>query len=228
MKIYTKDRGDYDELKTYDILAKTNPKHPGYGFVRTALDSFQLDRPGGGTHQCLVQKPLWDSWKGLLRRNPTGRFTEELLKGGLARLFLALDYLHSECKIVHTGRKSEEHCCGRTLTVFAAKDIKLDNILHELVDKSVIDAFTRSELESPSPRKLVDGKPVYASRRFDRPKRSGDVVLGDFGAAVRGDERRNHDAQPNVYRSPEVMLKTEWSYPVDIWNVGVMVRYTPG
>ena len=51
-------------------------------------------------------------------------------------------------------------------------------------------------------------------------------MLSDFGSAVQGDERRNHDAQPNIYRSPEVMLKTDWSYPVDIWNVGVMV-YLP-
>ena len=62
-----------------------------------------------------------------------------------------------------------------------------------------------------------------ASRRFDLPKVFGRAVLSDFGSAVQGDERRNHDAQPNVYRSPEVMLKTDWSYPVDIWNVGVMV-----
>lgn len=34
---------------------------------------------------------------------------------------------------------------------------------------------------------------------------------------------RNHDAQPNVYRSPEVMVKAPWSYHVDIWNVGAMI-----
>ncbi len=49
------------------------------------------------------------------------------------------------------------------------------------------------------------------------------MVLSDFGSAVRGDEKRSHDAQPNVYRCPEVMLKTEWSYPADIWNFGAMV-----
>jgi serine/threonine protein kinase len=65
--------------------------------------------------------------------------------------------------------------------------------------------------------------PVFASRRFDLPKVFGRAVLSDFGSAVGGDQRRNHDAQPNVYRSPEVMLKIDWSYPVDIWNVGVMV-----
>lgn len=48
-------------------------------------------------------------------------------------------------------------------------------------------------------------------------------VLSDIGEAVRGDEERHHDAQPNIYRSPEVMLEANWNYAVDIWNVGVMV-----
>lgn len=106
------------------------------------------------------------------------------------------------------------------------EDIKADNILQELVDKEILNSFTQSEIEFPSPRKFVNGAPIYVSRRFDRPKKFGDVVLSDFGSAVRGDQKRNHDAQPNVYRSPEVMLKVEWSYPVDIWNVGVMVSHT--
>lgn len=102
-------------------------------------------------------------------------------------------------------------------------DIKSDNILQEIEDKSILESFTQAELKNPSPRKFVNGMPIYASRRFDLPKVFGRAVLSDFGSAVRGDERRNHDAQPNVYRSPEVMLKTDWSYPIDIWNVGAMV-----
>jgi serine/threonine-protein kinase SRPK3 len=103
-------------------------------------------------------------------------------------------------------------------------DIKGDNILQEIEDKSILEAFTKAEMEHPSLRKFVKDAPVYASRRFELPKTFGRAVLSDFGSAVRGDPKRNHDAQPNVYRSPEVMLKTEWSYPIDIWNVGVMVR----
>jgi serine/threonine-protein kinase SRPK3 len=103
-------------------------------------------------------------------------------------------------------------------------DIKGDNILQEIEDESILEAFTKAEIEHPSPRKFVKDAPVYASRRFERPKTFGRAVLSDFGSAVCGDPKRNHDAQPNVYRSPEVMLKTEWSYPIDIWNVGVMVR----
>lgn len=102
-------------------------------------------------------------------------------------------------------------------------DIKSDNILQEIGDISVLDKFLDAELKDPSPRKLIDHMPVYASRRFEFPKEFGRAVLSDFGSAVCGEEKRDNDAQPNVYRSPEVMLETEWSYPVDIWNVGAMV-----
>lgn len=95
--------------------------------------------------------------------------------------------------------------------------------MSELVDESVFEAFVKSEMEDPSPRKLVDGVPVYASRQFDMPDNHGNIALSDFGEAVRGDQKRDHVAQPQVYRSPEVMLGMEWTYPVDIWNVGVMV-----
>ncbi|KAG7152481.1 Serine/threonine-protein kinase SRPK like [Verticillium longisporum] len=206
LKIYTRDGGDLEEFQMYEALGQGNHSHPGYPHVRTALDTFKINRPDGSgvQHHCLVQKPMWDSWRDVVRWNPAGLFSEELLKAGLAKMFLALDYLHSECKIVHT-------------------DIKADNIMMELVDESVLAAFTQSEIDHPSPRKFVDGAPIYLSRQSGRPRQFGNVVLGDFGAAVRGDKKRNHDAQPNVYRSPEVMLKTEWSYPADIWNVGVMI-----
>ncbi|EQL02916.1 CMGC protein kinase [Ophiocordyceps sinensis CO18] len=202
LKVFT--RGvDGGELDTYHRLGTANPSNPGYRHVRRALDTLELQREGG-PHLCLVQKPMWDSWKDMLRRNPTGRFTEEFLKAGLAQLFLALDYLHTECRLVHT-------------------DLKADNILQELVDDSVLEAFVQAELATPSPRKFIQDAPVYRSRQFDLPHKFGDVVLSDFSAAVQGDKKRNHDAQPNVYRSPEVMLMTEWGYPVDVWNVGVMI-----
>lgn len=115
------------------------------------------------------------------------------------------------------------------LLIFLA-DIKADNILNELVDGGVLEAFTKAELEAPSPRKFTDGTPVYLSRRFERPRKYGDAVLGDFGSAVRGDVKRNHDAQPNVYRSPEVMLRwsgaTRWIYgTLALWSVRSLPTY---
>lgn len=203
LKIYTLDEDNQEEFQIYKQLNQGSSRHPGHAHIRQALDIFTISS-SRGNHSCLVQNPMWESFRDLLYRNPTHRFTEDLLKSGLMQIFLALDYLHSECKLVHT-------------------DIKSDNILQEIEDKSILESFTQAELKCPSPRKIVNDLPIYASRRFDLPKVFGRAVLSDFGSAVRGDERRNHDAQPNVYRSPEVMLKTDWSYPVDIWNVGVMV-----
>jgi hypothetical protein len=55
-------------------------------------------------------------------------------------------------------------------------------------------------MEYPSPRKLVNGVTIYASRQLEVPKFFGDSVLSDFGSTVRGDEKRNHNAGPQVYR----------------------------
>ncbi|KAF7888991.1 hypothetical protein EAF00_009291 [Botryotinia globosa] len=96
--------------------------------------------------------------------------------------------------------------------------IKADNILSEIVDESILEAFTEAEMNSPSPRKVINGVTVYASQRFDVPRVFGDSVLSDFGSAVRGDLKRNHGAGPRIYRAPEVMIKAPWSYPIDIWN----------
>lgn len=109
------------------------------------------------------------------------------------------------------------------LTWAGETDIKADNILHAIVDKGILEVFVNEEMESPSPRKFVDGTPVYMSRRFGLPEDFGRIILSDFGSTVRGDLKRNHDAQPDVYRSPEVMIKAAWSYPIDIWNVGAMI-----
>ena len=90
-----------------------------------------------------------------------------------------------------------------------------------------MDDFTRDEMDHPSPRKIVDGATIYLSRGFGRPSKFGGVILSNFGSAVQGDLKRNHAAQTDVYRSPGEMLQTKWSYPVDTWNVGVMVSFFP-
>ncbi|KAK6828397.1 kinase-like domain-containing protein [Apiospora arundinis] len=91
-------------------------------------------------------------------------------------------------------------------------------------DDSVFTRFEEQELNSPSPRKLVDnGRAIYLSRELPSPKDWGAPVLCDFGSAVIGDKGHLEDVQPDIYRAPEVILEASWSNKIDIWNVGCMI-----
>ncbi|KAI7304411.1 hypothetical protein KC326_g8452 [Hortaea werneckii] len=85
--------------------------------------------------------------------------------------------------------------------------------------------FEKEELEHPSPMKEVDGGVIYLSREMGIPRAFGAPVLCDFGSAVPLDDGSEHreDIQPNLYRSPEVILDIPWTCKVDIWNVGCMI-----
>ena len=95
-------------------------------------------------------------------------------------------------------------------------------------DDSVFADFEEQELQSPCPRKQVDGRTIYLSRELKKPKQWGAPVLCDFGSAVvvnDGEEHRE-DVQPDIYRAPEVILEAPWTYGIDIWNAGSMVSNT--
>ena len=91
-------------------------------------------------------------------------------------------------------------------------------------DDSVFTEFENDELQNPCPRKEVDGRTIYTSRVLRMPKNLGAPVLCDFGSAMMGDEEHLEDIQPDIYRAPEVILQAPWSYGVDIWNAGCVVR----
>lgn len=102
-------------------------------------------------------------------------------------------------------------------------DIKASNILSEIEDECILAEFEAAEVNSPSAKVTRHDRTIYASRMLDLLKTFGLPVLCDFGVARFGDEVNNEDIQLEVYRAPEVILEMNWSYPVDIWNVGVMV-----
>jgi serine/threonine-protein kinase SRPK3 len=83
--------------------------------------------------------------------------------------------------------------------------------------------FEEEEIRIPCPRKEVKGRFIYVSRELAQPKGLGPPVLCDLGNAVDGQVKHIEDMQPDVYRSPEMILGISWSYKIDIWNVGCMV-----
>lgn len=83
-------------------ISTANPQHKGWQFIRHLLYSFTLEH-GSGTHLCLVSMPL---------REPLwlyqDRFVNDVLPSNMLEIIIqmvlhGLDYLHSECRVIHTG-----------------------------------------------------------------------------------------------------------------------------
>ncbi|KAI1424333.1 kinase domain protein [Xylaria sp. FL1777] len=191
-----------NEIAMYRRMEQRASSHPGRSAVRTLLDSFRVDGPEGD-HLVLAHPPLWQSVEGALRRSSPRRLPASGLRFVLKDLFLALEYLHDECQIIHT-------------------DIKADNIMFGITDFSVFADFEEEEIHNPCPRKEVEGRTIYTSRAIKSSGQIGPPVLCDFGSAVFGDCQNLECVQPNVYRAPEVTLRAPWNYKIDIWNVGCM------
>lgn len=103
LKIFTNDHQNREEINIYNHLISVQSKHPGRRYLRSALDTFTLQGPKG-EHQCIVHKPMLENTQELLGRNPSHRFTEDLLKIFLQLLLSALDYLHTDAHLIHTGK----------------------------------------------------------------------------------------------------------------------------
>ncbi|KAJ8114299.1 hypothetical protein OPT61_g3782 [Boeremia exigua] len=202
LKVYTRHWNGTDELEIYKALSNGNSKHPGYKHIRTAQHNFKIARPEG-EHLCLVQKPMGDSLQDLLKRTAHHRLPTDVLRMALIQILLALDYVHTDCKLVHT-------------------DLKTDNIFLEIEDEGIFEDFVKWEMTHPVARKLGE-YPVYGSCSFRRPKSVGALMLGDFGAAARGNVLQSHRIQPNQFQCPEVLFNRLWSYAADIWNLGTLI-----
>lgn len=102
--INSKAMGDQldNEVNMYKRIEAGPKHHVGRSAVRSLLDTFEIDGPDG-QHRCLVHPPLWESVLHFLHRNPVRRLPAPVLAFILQRTFHALDYLHTECQIIHTG-----------------------------------------------------------------------------------------------------------------------------
>ncbi|RAK71838.1 putative protein kinase [Aspergillus fijiensis CBS 313.89] len=138
-----------------------------YKRINSLLNYFHLQGPHG-CHACLVHEPLGMTADFLARMAPRNEKTLDFMKPAIRQLLVALDFLHSECHIIHTDRT------------------------------------------------------IYKSLGFLSP--GGLPILADFGEARFGDKKQNGDIMPNVYRAPEVILRSCWDYKVDIWNIAMVVN----
>lgn len=94
-------------------------------------------------------------------------------------------------------------------------------------DYLILDVVIRDKIEDLLPQKISNNRIIYLLRNdfsfqansLNRP------IITDFGLSVCRDKAfHNHSIQPNGFRASKVIIKANWDYSVDIWNLNVLVR----
>ncbi|KAF5656260.1 CMGC SRPK kinase [Fusarium circinatum] len=196
-----------NEIEILQHISRTNPKHHGWHFVRKLTDTFNLESPYG-SHPCLVLEPLREPLWLYCSRYIGGVIPPDILKILLQMILLALDYLHTECQVIHA-------------------DLKPDNIMIRIEDPKMFEKDAIEEYNNPLPEKQLDDRTIYLSRNNFGPltRPTGIIQLVDFDLSVRSSPGKLHYGaiQGEQYRAPEVILNSGFSYSTDIWSLGVML-----
>ncbi|MEQ2252287.1 hypothetical protein ILYODFUR_020215 [Ilyodon furcidens] len=172
--------------------------HPSSQRIVKLLDEFKLAGVNG-VHMCLVLEllgPNLRSWQlcfgkpGLL---------QPWVKQILTQVLQGLDYLHSQCKIIHT-------------------DIKPENILFYLQEQTnIAPAGGSSSLSLPAGKKTdtTEQANPYQLEEIS-------VKIADLGSSCWVYKHFCEEIQTSQYRSLEVLLGSEYGPPADIWSVACM------
>ncbi|PHH76817.1 hypothetical protein CDD80_1195 [Ophiocordyceps camponoti-rufipedis] len=202
------------ELDMNKHLISANPQHRGHGALSTAIECFTVDSPRGQNHVVLVFEPLRDTLRRIRHRLSLRNYVT-LAPLGLFKTYLeivaeGLDYMHTQCHVVHT-------------------DLKLENIMMTFEDMSTIDALIEEQKTMPMARKYVKDRTVYRSHNNFGPVDSNLLhiipQITDFDLARRVDKGVPliEPIQANECQAPEVLFGTGWSYSADMWNFGAMI-----
>lgn len=90
------------ESEIFHHLNSIQSKHVGRTLIRTSTDEFEI-RNEHGTYKFIVQPPMALDLQTFRSRFPGRRLPEGLLKGVVEHVLLALDFLHEEANVIHTG-----------------------------------------------------------------------------------------------------------------------------
>ncbi|KAL3300885.1 CMGC/SRPK protein kinase, partial [Colletotrichum asianum] len=90
-------------------------------------------------------------------------------------------------------------------------DERSGNFLEELAE---------AEFAYPSSRRIVTPEHTVCASTIMDP-REGPLLLSSFSLARCGGRKLGTTEMLEIC-SPEVMLRTEWSFPIDIWSVGLL------
>ncbi|KAK9235618.1 kinase-like domain-containing protein [Lipomyces kononenkoae] len=209
LKITNTNSHTADEREIEEHIAKTDPSHCGYPLFRTSSECFEVTGLEG-RHLCLAYEPMREPIWLFQRRFKNGMIPLPIVKTYVLFLLAGLDYLHTECRVVHT-------------------DLKLENIMVTFEDPAVLGDFMNSQLDQPMQYKVDStDRSVYRCHNDFGPLRKVKNIpkIVDFGLSTRLDCQDDwgiYPIQPDHYRAPEVILGCGWKMSADIWNLGILL-----
>ncbi|KAI0643455.1 kinase-like domain-containing protein, partial [Trametes meyenii] len=209
------------EVECQQNMSKKSPHHPGYAHVAHMRDHFYEDGRHG-RHLCLVMEPLLEDFHSFAASWNLSMCPPPLLRVVSCQIALGLQYLHEECKIVHTDLKDSNILLvppGEPDAFFKHALLKKEHIPESSFaltpDGSRIPRVRSEPLTYPT-SKDID---VYDPEIW----RNVRVKIVDVGAACYADRTEGHYTeliQPVGLRALEVVLGAGWGPPADVWSFG--------
>ncbi|KAL1939544.1 hypothetical protein VTO73DRAFT_9855 [Trametes versicolor] len=197
-------------------LPEADKEHRGYAHCAATEFMGSVHSKWGIHYVCLLQ-PYGTSLHTLCAALPRRRLPLPVVKRVVKQMLLALHFLHNRLHVVHA-------------------DFKLDNILVKLhASTEDIDRFLReypaqtyppipeADPSSDSDTVLTVQSQPLPNLGLDPSLSNLDVCVSDYGNTVRAD---NINADTPIFTAnqvvaPEQILGHPWSYPVDVWALGV-------
>lgn len=217
-------------LHEIDVLSSIADGDPSNSkFVVQLIDHFKHTGPNG-QHLCMVLEFLGDSLLRLTRYNRYKGLPLNKVREICKYILTGLDYLHRELGIIHTDLKPENILLFSTID--AAKDPfrsgqspilerpegNTNGCVTSLIEKRLKRRARRAVAKISERRASMGGtgEAQKSGRNIDGIDMRCKIV--DFGNACRADKRFAEEIQTRQYRAPEVILKSGYSFSVDMWS----------
>jgi serine/threonine protein kinase len=198
------------------------------------IDHFKHSGPNG-QHLCMVLEFLGDSLLRLIRYNQYKGLKLNKVREICRCILTGLDYLHRELGMIHSDLKPENILLCSTID--PAKDpvrSGLTPLLEKPEGNANGGASTMNLIEKKLKRRAKRAVAKISERRVSmvtgeeassKTEKSLDGIdmrckVVDFGNACWADKQFAEEIQTRQYRAPEVILKSGYSFSVDMWSFG--------
>ncbi|TKY70236.1 Serine/threonine-protein kinase SRPK [Spatholobus suberectus] len=215
------------EINVLSSIADGDPSNSK--FVIQLIDHFKHTGPNG-QHLCMVLEFLGDSLLRLIRYNRYKGLPLNKVREICKSVLIGLDYLHTDLGIIHTDLKPENILLCSTIDpvkdpfrsglspILERPEGNTNGGVTSLVEKRLKRRARKAVAKISGRRESMGGigDAAKTSRNIDGIDVRCKIV--DFGNACWAHKQFAEEIQTRQYRAPEVILKSGYSFSIDMWS----------